>query len=239
MALPKIQLPFFDVVIPSTAKKTKIRPMTVKEEKILLIAKQANTRSDQLNAIAQVVHNCLVDTALKTELMPLFDIEYLFLKIRQFSVSNIAKVSYKDNEDEKVYDFSIDLEKVEVDKSKQVPATFNLTDGKDGIVIVLKYPSLTDYKTYDSIEDPSQLIETMLTCCIEKVFEGSSAFKFADATPDEKKEFVQSIPSKCYADIQKFFDGEPRLYYKIEYKNSAGTAREIELTSLEDFFTFA
>ena len=99
MALPKIQHPLFDCVVPSTNKKIKIRPMLVKEEKILLMAKQANDRSDQINALKQVVNNCIAET-LDIDNLALFDLEYIFTKIRAASVSNTVKLSYKDNEDE-------------------------------------------------------------------------------------------------------------------------------------------
>ena len=114
MALPKLTHPMFDVVVPSSKKVIKIRPMLVKEEKILLMAKTSDDPSEILSAVKQVVNNCIVDSDIDVEKFPLFDVEYIFIKIRSYSVSNISKVSYRDNEDNKVYDFEVDLEKVNV-----------------------------------------------------------------------------------------------------------------------------
>jgi hypothetical protein len=41
MALPKLNQPLFEIEIPSTGKKARYRPFTVKEEKILLIAQES------------------------------------------------------------------------------------------------------------------------------------------------------------------------------------------------------
>jgi len=114
MALPKITHPMFDVIIPSTKTKIKIRPMLVKEEKILLMAKNGEEETEILAAVNQVVNNCIITDGIDVDKLALFDVEYLFVKIRAVSVSNVSKVSYKDNEDEKIYDFEVDLNNVEV-----------------------------------------------------------------------------------------------------------------------------
>ena len=113
MALPKINQPTFDLIIPSTKKRLKVRPMTVKEEKLLLIAKSSTESRDHIEAIRQVVNNCIVGSE-NVDMMCLFDLEYLFLKIRANSVSNIAKAAYKDHGDGKIYQFDIDLNTLEV-----------------------------------------------------------------------------------------------------------------------------
>lgn len=60
MPLPKIDQPLFEMVIPSTKKKVKYRPFTVKEEKILLIAQESKDMQQVVLAIKQIITNCLV-----------------------------------------------------------------------------------------------------------------------------------------------------------------------------------
>ena len=105
MSLPKIMYPQFDILVPSLNKKMKFRQFLVREEKILLVAKTSNEDNDILTAIKQVVNNCSMDPTFDVDTISVFDLEYLFLKIRSLSVSNVIKLSYKDYEDEKVYDF--------------------------------------------------------------------------------------------------------------------------------------
>jgi len=234
MALPKIQQPLFDCTIPTTKKKVKVRPMLVKEEKILLIAKQAADRADYLNAIKQVVNNCVTDS-INIDQLTLADIEYLFTKIRANSIGNVVKVSYKDLEDEKDYDFEIDLNKVEI---TPLPET-NKFEIAPGIYISLRYPPVTLFTNSDMLNlQEDEAFEATMIACLDKIFEGDKIHNCADSSKEELKEFIDSIPAKAFEDLQKFFAATPTLFYDIKYTNSKGTERTIPLRSLEDFFTF-
>lgn len=237
MALPKISLPLFNVKIPVVDISVQARPMTVKEEKILLMARQSEEQYEHLSAIRQVVSNCIQTKGFneKLESMPLFVLEYLFTKIRSQSISNMAKVSFKDNEDEEVYDFDVDLEKVTIKKpDEEISNTIQINDE---ISVVLRQPSVglfTSKEFYEVKEEDR--FETLIEYCVETVFEGDKAHK--NFSKEDLKEFVQSIPSKHFEHIQKYMDSAPTLYYKIEYKNKNKTKRTIELKSLDDFFMF-
>ena len=169
MPLPKFTSPMFDVIIPSTNKKTKIRPMLVKEEKILLIAKEAGEEGDILNSIKQIVNNCLVDDNIDVNKMSIFDLEYLFIRIRSVSVSNISTVVYIDNEDQKSYKFDVDLDKVKVIFPEKIEKTIKLSETSG---IILKYPdgSLYSDKLF-SEKSETEIFEAMVLNCIEKIYD--------------------------------------------------------------------
>jgi len=236
MALPKLSHPTFDVVMPSNAERIKCRPMLVKEEKILLMAKQSGERLDQLNAIKQVVTNCVVDSKFDCNKIPFVDMEYLFLKIRELSVSSTTKASFRDNGDDKVYDFDVDLSKVEVKADEQLSPSIDLGDG---VTVILKYPTVETYtqQRFFDLKD-EEIFEYVLSRSIEKVFENDKVHDMKMVSDKELKEFIESIPSKHYDTIQQFFQKAPTLYYKIEYNNSKDEKRTIELKTLDDFFTF-
>lgn len=233
--LPKIQSPIFDVIIPSTQKKIKIRPMLVKEEKILLMAKQSRDKKDILNSVIQIVNNCIVTSDINIEKLALFDIEYLFLKIRAVSISNVASVSYKDNEDEKIYKFDIDLDKIEVDK----PKINNVVNIGSNLSLVLRYPQTAIYLEdgfFDLPED--KLFDKILASSIDKIFEGEKVYTADGSSKEEIQEFIDSIPAKEYTTIREFLVNTPSINYEIKYTNQKGTERIIKLTTLDDFFTF-
>lgn len=235
MALPKLSQPTFEFTVPSTKKKIKMRPMLVKEEKILLMAKQSGSRNDIMSAIKQIVNNCITTEGLGVEKLAIFDLEYLFLKLRSISISNITNVSYKDNEDEQKYDFEIDLDKIEIDMSKAPSNKISLS--KD-VILELSWPSVdiyTDKELYE-ISD-ADMFTFMLDRCMTKVFQGDTAFDPKTSTPEERKEFIENIPAKAAEQIRKFFGSVPSLSHELKYKNSKGTDRTIVLGSLEDFFT--
>jgi hypothetical protein len=235
MALPKISHPMFDVVIPSSKKKLKIRPMLVKEEKILLMAKTNDDEKAILPAIKQVVNNCIVDADIDVDKMTTFDIEYLFVKIRSVSVNNISKVSYRDNSDNKVYDFEVDLEKVEVKFPEKIEKNIKINETSG---IVMKYPEASLYSDDEFVNvSPEEFIETLVVRCIDKIYDGDQMYDTKSFTVKELKEFIEQLDINTYDKMRAFFSDLPKLYYKVEYKNSNGEDREIIMNSLNDFFT--
>lgn len=235
MPLPKIQHPIFDVVVPSTGKKIKIRPMLVREEKILLMAKASTDDNDVLPAIKQVVNNCIVDNDVDIDKFALFDLEYMFVKIRSVSVSNIAKVSYKDNADGKVYDFEVDLEKVEVKFPEKVEKSIQISEQTG---VMMKYPEASLYSDTEFLDSSADnFIDNLIVRCIDKIYDGDQTYDSKTVTKQEIAEFVENLDVNTYEKMRQFFTDLPKLYYSIDYKNSLGEDRKIEMTSLTDFFT--
>ena len=225
----------FDFVIPSTKKKIKIRPMLVKEEKILLMAKESKENGDILNAIKQVVNNCIIDSDIDIDKLPIFDLEYLFIKIRSISVSNITKVSYKDNEDNKVYDFDVDLDKIKVIFPETIEKRIMISDDTG---IVLKYPDASLYS--DDIflnNSETEVFEMMALNCIEKIFAGDEIHVPKDYTKAELMEFLENMDIISFNKFREFTSNLPKMEYTINYKNELGNDRKIVLSSLNDFFT--
>ena len=111
MGLPKIDHPTFDLTIPSTQESIKYRPFLVKEEKILLMAQESGEPNVFVDAITQVLNNCVIDYDISN--LTSFDTEYLFLKLRANSVSDLAKVNIYDDDTEKYEEVEIDLNDVE------------------------------------------------------------------------------------------------------------------------------
>ena len=138
MPLPKIKHPIYEFKVPSMGTKESFRPFLVKEEKVLLMAKSSEDPSDAMRAVKQIVNNCAISESFDVDKLTIFDLEYLFLQLRAVSVSNIVKVSYRDNEDGKVYDFGIDLKEVDVEFPEGIEKVIRVTDDMG---IVMKWPS--------------------------------------------------------------------------------------------------
>jgi len=238
MALPKLKVPLFDVTIPSTNKNAKFRPFLVKEEKILLMAQAGGTKKEIVNALKQIINNCVVlsdGSSVDVDHLTTFDLEYLFIKIRAKSVDNMVKLRYMDHEDQKHYDFEVPLDQIEI---VHTPEHKNKIKVDKEVGVVLKYPTATmilKMEELDIAEEDAALF--MISSCIDYVYDTENVYPAKDETPEELQTFVESLSVSAFTDIQKFFDTMPKLYYKIEYTNSMGTEREIELSSLDDFFT--
>lgn len=233
MSLPKIEHPIFKIKVPSTKKEVRFRPFLVKEEKILLIAKTSEQENDILLAIKQVVNNCALDD-LNIDKLALFDVEYLFLRIRAQSVNNIVSVTYRDNEDSTDYDFDIDLNNVNVVFPLNLEKTIKLTETSG---IVMKYPEASLYEDKDFMNSGEEAFYQLVLRCIEKFYDADNVYDTKNYTMAEVSDYVDNLDVKTFDKVRDFILNQPKLNYVIEYKNKLGNKRQIELTSLTDFFT--
>lgn len=241
MSLPKIEMPLFRATVPSTGKEIMLRPMRVREEKVLLIAKEGQDDSEISLAVKQVVNNCLAQGDVDTNKLTLFDIEYLFLKVWSISEESVVKVSYRDMSDDKVRDFEVDLTKVIVDMDKKPSPVIEV--GKDA-GFTMKYPpaSLYEDENYRKLVNDGDglgLTDLLVSYSIKNYFEGDSVTDFESMPKDKIVEYIpDNIPASVFKKMKKFIEEMPSLYYKIEYKDSEKNKKTIELRSLSDFFTF-
>lgn len=233
--LPKIDHPVYKIKVPSLKKDFQFRPFLVKEEKLLLMAKESETATDILSAIKQIINNCSVDPKFDVNKLALFDIEYLFLKLRAMSIDNIVRVVYKDREDNKNYDFEIDLGKVEVKFPEKVSNNIKISN-KSGIT--MKYPPATLYDDQEFLSLEKEYMFELIIRCIDSIYLEDRVFKASEYKKEDLTEFLENLDIKTFEAIQNFLLSVPRMEYKLEYENSLGNKREIVLSSLNDFFTW-
>lgn len=234
MALPKLMYPVFELKIPSTKQMVNFRPFLVKEEKLMLMAKQSGEQQDIVNVIKQVIVNCDVDSVINADELSSFDLEILFLKLRAKSVSEDINISYTDPEDEKVYTFSFNVDEINVYEDPEHTNNIKLTETSG---IIMKYPSAKLMFDVISKEDVSDILFFMIRGCMYQYYDGDEITLFKDSKIEEVDEFIESLPTSALKEFEKFFDTMPKLYHKIEYTNANGTERKIELKTIEDFFT--
>ena len=235
MSLPKISYPTYTIKVPSTKKNVKFRPFLVKEEKLLLMAKESENNSDILLSIKQIVNNCCLDENFDNEKMTIFDLEYIFIKLRAFSVDNIVKVSYKDEEDGQNYEFEVDLNAVEVEFPEKNENNIKISDT---FGILMKYPSASLYEDKDFLNLDKDYLFELIVRCIDKIYEGDNVFEAKNYTMKDLGDFLENLDSKTFVSIQDFLMNSPKLLHVMKYKNSLGNEKQIRLSSLNDFFTF-
>ena len=231
--LPIIDKPLFELEIPSFGTTHKFHPFSVKEEKILLTAQQEGTEKAIVLAIKQVINNCCVEQGFDVDKLATFDLEYLFIKLRARSVNNIIEVSYRDNEDEKVYDFEVDLDEVHMIFPEDAP---KLIPVNDEVGVRMKYPSVTMIDNAPTDASPSEVIEYLIVNCIDSIYDADSVYPAKDVPAEELLKWLDNLDVEVFTKIRTFFDKLPQMYYKIEYENSLGNKRTIEMTTLTDFF---
>jgi hypothetical protein len=237
MALPIIETATYELTLPSKDVKIKYRPFLVKEEKVLLQALEANEPKELVSALKQICHACTFG-AINIDELPTFDVEYLFLQIRAKSVGEIAKVKLLCPDDNTTYaDVEIDLSKVEVHVDEDHTNKI-VIDEKKKIGIVMSYPTINSV-------DPSKDVKGMktkqmfdlLASSIYQIYEGDKMYAPADYSKEDLDKFIESLDSKAFQNINKFFDSMPKLKQEVELENPKTKVKSKRtLSGLQDFF---
>ena len=238
MPLPKIATPTYELELPSTGKSIKYRPFLVKEEKVLVIALESEDTKQITNAIKAVLKNCVLTKGIKVETLPTFDIEFLFLNIRGKSVGEEIEVNIvcPDDEETNVPVF-IDLDSIQVERSDDHTNQIKLDDD---LMMEMKYPSLEQFiKNNFDFQEGNQMDQSfeLIATCIDKIYNEDEVWATADCTKKEVKDFLESMNSSQFKEIEKFFESMPKLKHTIEVTNpNTKVKSEVVLEGLASFF---
>lgn len=232
MGLPRIDLPLFELTIPSTNKKVKFRPFTVKEEKILLIAQESNDSKQIVLAIKQILNNCLQGIDVNT--LATFDLQYILLNIRAKSVNNEVTFNIKDPDTNETVELVIDINDIEIKRSPEHTKVINITDT---IALKMRYPTIEYIEDLGSEDGKStdDLYKIMIEC-IESVVDGDQVYKLKDFSEKEVTDFLDSLTADVAMRIKKFFDTMPVMRYEKKYKNKNGVEKTFVAEGMETFF---
>lgn len=233
MALPKIDVRVHEKYLVGIGKTVKFRPYKIKEQKILLEAKEEHgedAETKQRQALIQVMQLCVLDDTV-VENLPIFDFVTLFIALRAKSVNEIATVKYQyDWEDgegrpqQSELVVNINLEDIGVVVPEGVSDTvmINETTG-----IKLKYPSIGFLAGNPSDEDV--ILES-----IEYVFDDESVHD--SFSKDELRDFIESLEIKVLLKIEEFLSNPPRVEHVEHVVLDDGEETDIVFNTLPDFF---
>ncbi len=237
MALPRIDVPTYELVIPSTDEKIKFRPFLVKEEKVLLIAMESGKSEDMLQSVKDIVNECTFQK-LKLGEMPMFDVEYLFLNIRAKSVGEVSKLKVLCQDDMETYaTVEIDLNEVNVQVDGELHS--NKIELTDEMGVIMKYPTIDSFTTNGIQNITAANMIDVIASCVEQIYDkkGEEVYDSKDSTQAEIIDFVEQLNTTQFQEVQAFFDTMPRLQHTITVKNpKTKVESEVTLTGLNDFF---
>jgi hypothetical protein len=238
MPLPKIATPTYELELPSTGAAVTYRPFLVKEEKVLVIALESEDNKQITNAIKAVLKSCVLTKGIKVEKLPTFDIEFLFLNIRGKSVGEEIEVNIVCPDDgETNVPVFIDLDSIQVKKDDNHTPQIKLDDD---LMMEMKYPSLEQFiKNNFDFNEKNAMDQSfdLIASCIGKVYTEDEVWSTADCTKKEVKEFLESMNSSQFKDIEKFFETMPKLSHTVKVKNPVTDIEsDVVLEGLASFF---
>jgi hypothetical protein len=210
--LPKVSVPIYELTLPSSGKPVKIRPFTVKEEKLLLMALNSKDDNQIVETTKQVINNCILSEEVNVEKLPFFDVDYLFIALRAKSVGESIEVNFICNNrpdgGEKcnmVFPVPIDISKVEV-SNKHIEKSIRLTDT---IVVKMKYPSYEVMKRLvDNEDDISRKVKVIVES-LDMIIDGSKIYSTKDHSKEELEQFVEGFTEEQFKRIAVFVDNFP------------------------------
>ena len=186
MALPRIDTPTYQLTLPSTQEKIDFRPFLVKEQKIIMMAQETQDESQMIRAMSDLVKSC-TNNKIDIDKLPIFDVEYMFLKIRGKSVGETVEINLicpDDNETQ--VPTKINLDDIQVQMTVGHNNIINITDK---IKMELRYPIYDDATQVGGLETTDGVFK-LLNKCISKIVYGDTEYNRVDITDKDIEEFL-------------------------------------------------
>ena len=235
MSLPKPIRPEYNTTIPSSGKKIKYQPFSVREEKVLILAAESGDMDEISNAISNVLSRCITSPAdMAVEELALFDIEFLFLKARAKSAGEKLKINITDPDDDTYQvEHEINIDKIGIIKDKKHK---KLIDINDTIQVNMRYPGVEFFAEGLKIDNISDSMET-ISRCIQSIVVEEEVFSAKDMSTQEITEWLENLTTEQFSKILEFFQTMPKLKHSITLLNK-NTDRNFTVTleGLADFF---
>jgi hypothetical protein len=233
--IPKLVRPEYSTTVPSTGKKIKYHPFTVREEKVLMLAAEGEDQDEITNAVINCLTNCISSPSdIDIKNLALFDIEYLFLKTRAKSIGEVITVSVIDPDDESFQtEVEINIDKIGIKKSEDHLPLIKINDD---VSITMSYPGIEFFSTGINYSSVSSTIE-IASKCIDQIIVGDEVYNKEDMTDEELREWIESLSQHQFNLITKFFVTLPKLSHTITAKNTKTKKNfSVTLEGLADFF---
>lgn len=233
MALPQLNVPKYELTVPSTGEKIKYRPYLVKEEKVLMIALESQDETQLINALKDLVNSC-TEGAVNINKMPMFDLEYMFIKIRTKAVGESTTIKVPCESCEAQVKVEVDMDtglKVSEGRDKKIPLT-------DDTGLIMKYPSVNDfYDVTQSKDSDIDKVFKLIIRSIDTIYSGDEVFDTSTHSEKELISFIESLNSAQFLIVKDFFDNMPQAAIDVEYKcQSCGHEHKMELKGMSNFF---
>ena len=214
MALPKLEAPVHSLTLPSSGEQIKFRPFLVKEQKLLILAEESKNQDDLYDALKTIIDGCTFNK-LPVSGLPMFDIEYLFLRIRAKSVGskiNVNLICPDDKKTEVATEIDLDDVNVQIDEKHT-----NIIQINDDIKLVMQYPIMDDVK---KLKDTSTLeMFKIINKCVRELHHGENIYNGPDISEKELNEFFESMNPEQFMRVNDFFDTMPRLRHFVKVIN--------------------
>ena len=234
MALPVLNNPNYEMELPSTGEKIEFRPFLVKEQKILMMAMESEDTSSQAKAVIDIIKNCTFGKLNDMiEVLPTYDIEYMFLQIRQKSVGETVDITVTCPDDgETKVPVTINLEDISIVRTEGHTNTVMITDK---IGMTMRHPTMKQILSYDLTKmDTMESTFGIIQDCLENIFDENEVYD--DMNKKELSEFIEQMTTGQFEKVTEFFTTMPKLKHTVKVTNpNTGVENDIVLEGMQSF----
>lgn len=242
MKLPVVDMPVYEMTIPSSGDTIKVRPFTVKEEKLLLMAAESGNINDISSTVKQVINNCIISGKFDVETAPFFDVDYSFIYLRAKSIGEKQEIqltcrnlSDGVNECGNVFPAMVDMNDVEIIKNDNLKSDIPL-DGKRGVI--MKYPPYSAIKKIENEKLPIDKKIMMIISCIDKIYDKDNVYPAKDHSIGDLKAFIEQLSEANFKKLEAWTEDFPTFLSVIKAKcTKCGYDHVVRYSDFEDFFT--
>jgi hypothetical protein len=242
MTLPTIDMPIYEMKIPSSGETIKVRPFTVKEEKLLLMAAESGNIKDVTNTVKQVINNCIISGKFDVENVPFFDIDYAFIYLRAKSIGEKQEIQLNcRNKPDEVNECGatipafVDMNDVEVVKNPDLDFDIKLDKGKG---VIMKYPPYSAIKSIEEEKQPIDKTIMMIIHCIDKIYDKDNVYPAKDHSIADLKAFIEQLSESNFKKLEAWTKDFPTFLAVIDAKcPKCGFEHHVRYSDFEDFFT--
>ena len=231
MALPKLETPTYETIIPSTGRAIEYRPFLVKEEKILMMAQETQDTAQAISALKKIISSCTFGKVDPNSLTT-YDAEFLFLQLRIKSVGESVDFIITDKDTGEDVNVSVDLSEVQVvEPEVELEKTIQLNDS---IGLTLKEVTLKDAVGLSS-KDMND-ITGLISVVIDTIYDDEKVYNAREVSKKELEAFIESLNHSQLEQITTFIQNQPAIQKEIKYRLKDGQEKTITLKGLQDFF---
>ena len=186
------------------------------------------------NSLTDLLKTCVLSDNIDIDNIPMADIEYLFIQIRIKSAGETADILLPcDCHEDATTPVQIDLRELEVTGLDEINNKIQLTTD---VGITLQYPSLNSLSVGTGDINTNEMFD-MIASCIETVYTSDEVQTREDFTRKEILEFINSLSTQQFGEVQGFFEKMPKVIKKVTYTCSeCDKVNERELQGIADFF---
>lgn len=243
MALPKLDVPTYEVNLISTGKPIRFRPFLVKEQKLFLMASESDDPNEVIKTIRQVLKNCILDEV-DIDSLPTFDLEYLFMNLRARSVEEVVDLRYRcnnmvhdENGEEKrcggEFEFSLNLLEIQPTKNPRHTNRINITEN---LGVCFRYPTFEMVQKYENLSE-NEVMLNVLVDCIDYIYDKENLYYAKDSTREELQDFIENLQQKDVEKFEVFFETIPEIKKNVDFKcGKCGYEETITLKGIQNFF---